>query len=253
MIRAFVVDDEPLAVRRLVRMLEETGRVRIAGSSIDPVDALAALRENPADVLFLDIHMPGLTGFEMLEQLEAQPIVVFTTAYDQYALQAFQVNSVDYLLKPVEERHLTRALDKIERLRQQPAAPGEWRAMLEHLQSAIQPRPEWPERIASRLGDRIHVLELEAVTHFFAEDKLTYAATEAKRYVVDHTISDLERKLDQRRFCRIHRATLLNLAWIKEVDAWFGGRLLVRLKDAKATELQVARDRVQELRKRLGL
>ncbi len=257
MIRAFVVDDEPLAVRRLKRMLDETGRVEVAGSSSDPVDALAALGETPVDVLFLDIQMPGMTGFEMLGMMDPQPMVVFTTAYDRYALQAFEVNSIDYLLKPIEERHLTRALDKIERLRGSAAAAPDWKALVAQLAGALrQPGTtlvaEYPERIASRLGDRIHILDLARVTHFFAQEKLTYAATEGKSHVVDHTVSDLEQKLDPHCFFRIHRSTLLNLAWVKELDAWFGGRVLVRLKDAKGTELQVARERVQELKKRLG-
>jgi two-component system LytT family response regulator len=258
MIRAFVVDDEPLAVRRLKRMLEETGRVEVAGSSSDPVDALAALAESKIDVLFLDIQMPGMTGFEMLGMIDSQPLVVFTTAYNQYALQAFEVNSIDYLLKPIEARHLDRALDKIERLRASAAASTpDWTALLAQLAGALrQPGSglvtEYPERIASRLGDRIHILDLARVTHFFAQEKLTYAAAEGKNHVVDHTVSDLEQKLDPHHFFRIHRSTLLNLAWVKEVDAWFGGRVLVRLKDAKSTELQVARERVQELKKRLG-
>lgn len=257
MIRAFVVDDEPLAVRRLKRMLDETGRVEVAGSSSDPVDALAALAETAVDVLFLDIQMPGMTGFEMLGMMDRQPLVVFTTAYDQYALQAFEVNSIDYLLKPIEERHLTRALDKIERLHASAAAAPDWKAVLAQLAGALrQPGgglgAEYPERIASRLGDRIHILELAKVTHFFAQEKLTYAAMEGKSHVVDHTVSDLEQKLDPHHFFRIHRSTLLNLAWVKELDAWFGGRVLVRLKDGKSTELQVARERVQELKKRLG-
>lgn len=245
MIRAFVLDDEPLAVKRLCRMLRETGRVDIAGSATDPVEAVTVLRESPPDVLFLDIQMPGMTGFEILRELEPQPLVVFTTAYDQYALRAFEVNSVDYLLKPVEPAHLARALDKIERRQ---TAPPDWKALVAALQ-----RPEYPERIASRLGERIHILDLAKVTHFFAQDKLTFAATEGKEYVVDHTVADLERKLDPKQFCRIHRSTLVNLAWVKEVDAWFGGKALVRLKDAKSTELQAARDRTGELRKRLGL
>jgi DNA-binding LytR/AlgR family response regulator len=257
MIRAFVVDDEPLAVRRLKRMLDETGRVEVAGSSSDPVDALAALGETPVDVLFLDIQMPGMTGFEMLGMMDPQPLVVFTTAYDRYALQAFEVNSIDYLLKPIEERHLARALDKIERLRGSAVAAPDWKALVAQLAGALrQPgtalAPEYPERIASRLGDRIHILDLAEVTHFFAQEKLTYAAAEGKSHVVDHTVSDLEQKLDPHCFFRIHRSTLLNLAWVKELDAWFGGRVLVRLKDAKGTELQVARERVQELKKRLG-
>jgi two-component system LytT family response regulator len=247
MIRAFVVDDEPLAVKRLSRMLRETGRVEVVGGASDPVDALAALSSVSVDALFLDIQMPGMTGFEMLAMLDPQPMVVFTTAYDQYALQAFEVNSVDYLLKPIEERHLARALDKIERLRAAPGPPPDWKALLSQLAAG-----GYPERIASRLGERIQILELAHVTHFFAHDKLTYAATEAKNYVVDYTVSDLEQKLSPRSFCRIHRSTLVNLAWVKEVDAWFGGRVLVRLKDAKSTELQVARERVSELKKRLS-
>jgi len=255
MMRAFVVDDEPLAVKRLVRMLQETGRVEVTGSSTDPVDALAALSEKPPEVLFLDIQMPGINGFEMLRMLEPQPLVVFTTAFDQYALQAFEVNSIDYLLKPVEERRLARALDKIERLRAAPRPAPEWNAMLNQLAQAMRQHPgrEYPERIASRVGERIHLLDLAKVAYFFAQDKLTYAATEGKNYVVDHTIAELEETLGPRRFCRIHRSSLLNLAWAKEVDAWFGGRFLVRLKDAKGTELQVARERTAELKKRLGI
>ena len=253
--RAFVVDDEPLAVKRLSRMLEATGRVQVAGTSTDPVDALAALTEKPPDVLFLDIQMPGMTGFEMLGMLDPQPLTVFTTAYDQYALQAFEVNSIDYLLKPVEERHLERALDKIERLRSTPAEAPEWKGMLSQLAEAMRQAkpPEYPERIASRLGDRIQILDLAKVTHFFARDKLTYAAAEGKNYVVDHTISDLEQRLDPKQFCRIHRATLVNLAWVKELDAWFAGRAILRLRDTKGTELQVARERVPELKKHLGI
>lgn len=257
MMRAFVVDDEPLAVKRLCRMLAETGRVAVVGTSTDPVDALAALTGNPPgvlfDVLFLDIQMPGMNGFEMLAKLDPQPIVIFTTAYDQYALQAFQVNSIDYLLKPVEERHLLRALDKIERLRAVPPPP-EWKSVLAQLAAAMrQPAgQQYPERISSRLGERIQLLEVARITHFFARDKLTFAATDGKSYVVDHTVAELEDKLDPRQFVRIHRSTLVNIAWVREIDAWFGGKLLVRLKDSKATELQVARDRVAELKQRIG-
>jgi len=254
MMRAFVVDDEALAVKRLCRMLAETGRVEVAGTSTDPVDALAALAGDTPDVLFLDIQMPGMNGFEMLARMDPQPVVIFTTAYDQYALQAFEVNSIDYLLKPVTERHLLRALDKIERLRGGPATPPEWQKVLAQLAGALG-KPggvAYPERIASRLGERIHLLEVARITHCFAHDKLTYAAMDGKNYVVDHTVAELEEKLDPRQFARIHRSTLVNIAWVREIDAWFGGKLLVRLKDAKATELQVARDRVAELKQRVG-
>jgi two-component system LytT family response regulator len=250
MMQAFVLDDEPLAVRRLSRMLVDTGRVEIAGTGSDPVDAVEWLSAHKVDVLFLDIQMPGMDGFEALSMLNPQPLVVFTTAYDQYALQAFEVNSIDYLLKPIEERHLLRALDKIERLK----GGGISQDLASQLASLLQSRqPAYPERIATRLGERIQFLDLDQVTHFFAKDKLTYAATKTKNYVVGYTISELEQKLNPKHFCRIHRSTLLNLAYVLELDAWFEGRVLARLKDEKRTELQVSRDRAQELKKRLGV
>src|SRR5262245_63766853 len=116
MIRAYVVDDERLAVQRLTRLLTETGRVRVVGSTTDPGEAVVALNHQPVDALFLDIQMPGLTGFDLLEQLARPPVVVFTTAYDAYALNAFEASAIDYLLKPIEPERLVRALDKIERL-----------------------------------------------------------------------------------------------------------------------------------------
>jgi two-component system LytT family response regulator len=250
MMQAFVLDDEPLAVRRLGRMLAETGRVEVAGTSSDPVDAVEWLSSNKVDVLFLDIQMPGMDGFEALSMLNPQPLVVFTTAYDQFALRAFEVNSIDYLLKPIEERHLVRALDKIERMR----SGGIPQDLASQLASLLQSRqPTYPERIASRVGERLQFLDLDQVTHFFARDKLTYAATKAKNHVVGYTISELEQKLNPKQFCRIHRSTLLNMAYVLELDAWFEGRVLARLKDEKRTELQVSRDRVQELKKRMGI
>ena len=247
--RAFVLDDEPLAVRRLRRMLEESGRVEVAGAASDPVNAVEWLSANKVDVLFLDIQMPGLNGFETLAKLDPQPLVVFTTAYDQYALEAFEQNSIDYLLKPIEERHMRRALDKIDRLRAGSLAPDIASQLAALLQSQ---RPAYPGRVSTRLGDRLQFLDLEQITHFYARDKLTFAATKAKNHVVSYTISELEQKLEPGQFCRIHRSTLLNLAYVQELDTWFGGRAVARLKDEKHTELQVSRDRVQELKRRLG-
>src|SRR5580704_7482895 len=251
--RAFLVDDEALALKRLSRMLAATGRVDIAGTHTDPVEAVERIMKLKPDVLFLDIEMPGLTGFEMLAKLDPQPVVVFTTAYDQYALKAFGVNSVDYLLKPIEQAQLERALDKIERMRGGGEPRQQIHELLERLSSVAAAQPDYPARIASRIGERVEFVELSRVTHFFAADKLTYAATSAKDYVVDHTIQELEQKLDPRKFIRIHRATLLNLDSVYDLHAMFAGRMLVRLKDEKKTELTVSRDRVKPLKQRLGI
>ena len=262
MLKTFIVDDEPLALERLRRMLQATGRVEIAGACSDPVEAVEQIRWSRPQLLFLDIHMPELTGFELLAELEQQqPLVVFTTAYDQHALEAFQVNSIDYLLKPIEPAHLERALAKAERMFAQagPAeAPPDLRALLAQLGSAIGPGtaaalPRWIERIASRTGDKLELVDLSRVTHFYASDKLTYAATAERSYTVDPSITELESKLDPARFVRIHRATILNLDHLRELHTWFGGKMVARLKDAKKTELAVSRDRVRALKDRLGV
>ena len=253
-LRAYLVDDEPLALARLRRLLEDSGRVEVIGSTTRPEEAVTALMADPPDVCFLDIQMPGLSGFDVLERLARQPIVIFTTAYDKYALKAFGVNSVDYLLKPVELVALERSLAKVEALLGlgRPAPP-DLRSLLRQVADSLrEERPEHIERIASRLGDRIRFLDLEQVTHFFSEDKLTYAVCEGKAYCVDHAIVELEKKLDPRKFFRIHRSTVVNLAWIKEVASLPGGALNVRLKDAVNTDLIVARDRARAFKARVG-
>jgi two-component system LytT family response regulator len=250
MIRAYIVDDEPLAVKRLVRMLEATGRVEIAGSTTDPEAALAFLNTHAVDALFLDIQMPALTGFELLEQLETQPLVVFTTAYDRYALNAFDVNSIDYLLKPVEPERLDRALDKLQRLATGPAT--DVRALARELAAQLAPHRKL-ERIASRVGERTTVLDVARISHFTAKDKLTFATVNGREHVVDYTLTDLEERLDARRFVRIHRATLVNIGFVQELFPAVDGGVLVRLKDEGKTELSVARDRVRDLKERLGI
>jgi two-component system LytT family response regulator len=253
-LRAYLVDDEPLALERLRRLLEHTERVKVTGSTTEPEEAVAALTADPPDVCFLDIQMPRLNGFEVLARLSSQPMVVFTTAYDQYALKAFGVNTIDYLLKPVEPESLERALNKVERLRAlgQLAQP-DLQVLLKQLTDSLRDtKPEYPDRIASRLGDRLWFLDLDRVAYFYAEDKLTYAVSEGKAHCVDYAIAQLERKLDPRKFLRIHRSTVVNAIWIKEVTSLPGGGLNVRLKDARNTDLTVARDRAREFKARIG-
>ena len=254
-LRAYLVDDEPLALDRLRRLLAKTGRVEVVGSTTKPEEAVAGLTAAMPDVCFLDIQMPRLSGFDVLARLPEQPIVIFTTAYDQYALQAFSVNSVDYLLKPVEPEALARALDKVEHLRgSRGGTQPDLQALLRQIAEAVgHPQAEYPDRIASRLGDRLWFLDLDRVTHFYAQDKLTWAVAEGKPWCVDSAIAQLEKKLDPKKFVRIHRATLVNLAWVREVAPLPGGALNVRLKDAKGTDLTVARDRAHAFRSLVGM
>lgn len=251
--RAYLVDDEPLALKRLARMLEDTGRVEIAGTSVDPVEAVEQLRREPCDVLFTDIEMPDLSGFAMLARMNPQPLVVFTTAYSQYALQAFEVHSVDYLLKPIDAKQLERSLAKLERIRGGTEPRPALEKLLEQLASALPEQRRFPTRLPSRLGDRIEFVDVARVTHFYANEKLTYASTPKKDFVVDYTVAELEAALDPAKFVRIHRSTIVNLDFVREMYSWFSERLIVRMNDGKDTELTVARDRVRTLKDRLGL
>jgi two-component system LytT family response regulator len=249
-ITACVVDDEPLAVSRLVRMLEKSGRVTVVARTSDPAAASALVSEHSPDVLFLAVEMPELDGFELLERLEAVPLVVFTTAFDQYALAAFETNSVDYLVKPIEAERLDRALDKIDRLRG--GKPPDVRALARELAAQLA-RPRPIDRLPSRVGERTLLLDVSRVTHFTARDRLTFATVAGREHLVDQTLAQLEAALDPERFVRIHRTTIVNLSAVSELDRWVDGGMLVRLRDERKTELPVARDRVRGLKERLRM
>ena len=243
--RVYLVDDEELAIKRLSRLLEASGKVEIVGSTTDPLTALEFLEHNTVDAVFLDIQMPEITGFELLGRLREHPPVIFTTAYDEFALKAFEVNSIDYLLKPVETKRLDQALAKLERMTS--ADRPDLGALLRTLSKA-QPAPP-KKRIASRVGERVVFVELDAVTHFQARDKLTYAVTASKEHVVDETIAQLEATLDPSLFVRIHRSTIVNIEQVAEVRTSVGGRLTLRMKNG--VDLPVSRDRTRDLRTRL--
>lgn len=257
-LRAYLVDDEVLAINRLAKLLKETPFINIVGSTTDPETALAFLQRENVDLLFLDIQMPGMNGFELLAKLSSQPLVIFTTAYDKYALKAFDVNSLDYLLKPIDPRHLQRALNKFSQF--------STKAELWDLKSQFQkrfselaekylpPPPSALNRIGYRSGDGLVFIDLDKITHFYAEEKVTFAATsEGKKHIVDFTITELEQKLAANSFVRIHRSTLVNLAFVHELHRWFGGRMRVHLNDKNRTELTVARKQVNQVKERLGL
>ncbi|HEX8235408.1 MAG TPA: LytTR family DNA-binding domain-containing protein [Abditibacteriaceae bacterium] len=269
LLRGYLLDDEPLALRRLTRLLQASGRVEIVGSSTDPETALSELSAASTnqtgltalqiDVLFLDIEMPRMNGFEFLSALSIQPRVIFTTAYDRYALRAFEVNSIDYLLKPIDAPQLERALSKIEAPRLNAIAPSSDFALQPQFEAVVRrlthefysTSARFPSRIASKLGDKVRFIPLTQVTHFLARNKLTYAVTSQHEYSVDYSITELESKLDPVKFVRVHRSVLLNLDYIHEIHSLLGGRALIYLDDAKRTTITAARDRVAALREHL--
>ena len=254
-LRAYIVDDEPGALKQVVQSLKATGRVDVVGTATSAETALIEIPARDVEALFLDIHMPGMTGFELLQRLTTSPLVVFVTAFDDYALQAFEAAAVDYLLKPVKRERVERTLERLASRRADPGTAGV-QAVLERLARHYRDArgPVYADRISVDLGQqRTQLVETAKITHFLAQGKGTLAVTATGSHLVDHALGELEDRLDPRHFVRIHRSAIVNLAWVGEVRPELGGRLVVRLKDAGQTELQVARDRARAFKERLVL
>jgi two-component system, LytTR family, response regulator len=251
-----VVDDEPAAVRALVRLLKETGRVEVVSTAPGADEALALPGWAEVDVAFLDIVMPGMTGIELARRLPGNPLVVFVTGYDGYAEQAFRVNAVDFLRKPVAPAQLEETLDRLEGRVADPTRQGA-RVMAEqvarYLQAGTGPGATGRlEHVGGRVGASVKIMDLAVITNFVSEDRLVYAMTTTKeRQVVDPSLDELERRLDPARWVRIHRTCIVNLAHAELIPGLFGRGTVMRLKDG--TELDVARERVRALIERLGL
>lgn len=249
-VRAIVVDDEPLARKRLRKLLEQHAEVEVLAEAASGEDAVAAIDEHRPALVFLDIELPDFNGFEVLRRLEHRPQVIFTTGYDRYAVQAFEAAGIDYLLKPIEPEKLARAVGKVENLRDRSEDDFEQRVEALLRSWHIQPAAKlYVERIAVRLGERILLIDVKNVTHFFAREKYVFARTIAgKEHIVSQTIAELEEQLDPQFFVRVHRATLVNVRHIREIQVWFGGKYRLLLEDKDATEVVVSKNMAKKLK-----
>jgi two-component system LytT family response regulator len=243
------VDDEPLARKRLRRLLQDHPEISVVGEAADGASACRVIEELAPDVVFLDVQMPGLSGFEVLAQLRRRPRIVFVTAYDEFAVRAFEEQALDYLLKPVEVARLARAVERISNL-SSPSQEDETR--FERLLEAVTRRRTGGRRIAVRSGAKVTLIEPDAIVFCRAEDKYTVLYTADGEHVADLTIEDLEQMLDRELFLRIHRSTIVNLGIVRDLTAVEGGRFLVTLKDSKETQLYASRSGAKALRQRLG-
>jgi len=264
-IRALLVDDEPLARKRLRTLLAKHPRVEIVGEAANGEEACLLVETLRPDLLFLDIQMPGGSGFEVLAQLQLQsqsqqsqqqqppprprPRIIFVTAHDEFAVQAFDAQALDYLLKPVEPERLARALARLDEV--STAEPAD--ARLDRLLASLgQPKPLL-RRIPVRRGARIALVDVLHAAFFRAEDKYTVLYTSDADHVIDRTIDELEQSLDPEQFLRIHRAAIVNVGFVQELTAVDGGRFLVALSDTRHTRLYASRTGAKTLRERLGL
>ncbi len=259
-LRVLVVDDEQLAREELCFLLGQAGGIDIAGQAKDGVEALRLSGELKPDVVFLDVQMPGLTGFEVARRLllvDAPPQLVFVTAFDQYAIDAFSVNAVDYVLKPVDADRLEQTLERV-RQRVVPQSPSTQLpispADLERVVEAVQARQGRRDQLAVRVGERFILVQAEEVVHASVIDETIIVATQTIAGTSNYrTLDELQTRLDPAVFWRVHRSHLVNITKIKEIVPWFSRNYLLKMKDAKTTEIPVSRAQTRRLKDHLQL
>jgi len=259
LIRALVVDDEDPAREELCFLLAGLSGVEVAGQAANGPEALKAVDALSPDLVLLDIQMPGLTGFEVARRLLARgdtPYVVFVTAFDQYAIEAFNVNAVDYLLKPVEPTRLAEAVDRARRRisAERQGAGAVDPAALERLAEMVRRRTPYLQQLALKVGERFLLVQVDDIVHAsLVDDAITVVTSNLTGTSNDRTLDELQARLDPAMFWRVHRSHLVNINKIKEIVPWFSRNYILKMKDAKATEIPVSRSQTRRLREYLRL
>jgi DNA-binding LytR/AlgR family response regulator len=254
-LRAVVADDEQLAREELCFLLDQIDGITVIGQAADGVTALDEIGRLAPDVAFLDVQMPGLTGFEVARRMAERggtgPGVIFVTAYDQRAIEAFEVNAIDYLLKPVDVQRLEQAVDRARQRR------GEGRPLagqLDQLVRLMAGQKDRREQVAVKVNDRFVLVQADDIIHAsLVEDSITIVTGQVSGTSNDRTLDELQARLDPEVFWRVHRSHLVNINKVKEIVPWFSRNYILRMTDAKATEIPVSRSQTKRLRDYLKL
>ena len=224
--KALIVDDERLARTELKRLLTPFKDIKVVGEAVNADDALEKIQELKPELVFLDIQMPGKTGFEMLEELDSVPTIIFVTAYDEYALKAFEYNALDYLLKPIEPKRLEETVNKlIEKNRKKTVHELEKEVLAES------------DQVFVKDGEKCWFVKLEHVRLFESEGNYVRIYFDDNKPLILRTLNYLDERLDDKVFFRANRKHIVNLKWINSIEPWLNGGLLVKLKDGQKVEV----------------
>jgi len=223
--KALVIDDERLARKELIKLLEEHPSIEVVGEAMNADEAEKMIEEHNPDLLFLDIQMPGKNGFQLLESLDSVPLVIFTTAYDEFALKAFEVNAMDYLLKPIQPERLSEAVHKV--VEKEKIKSGHAQEKKLGLQ----------DRVFVRDGDRCWFVSLADVRMFESDGNYIKVYFENNKPMIHKSLNALDEKLDERVFFRASRKHIVNLSWVEGIETWFNGGLVVKLRGGDKVEV----------------
>jgi two-component system, LytTR family, response regulator len=243
-LRALIVDDEELARQLLREYAENTGGVEIVAECANGFDAVKTIGELKPDLVFLDVQMPKLDGFEVLELIDPPPAVIFVTAYDQYAMRAFDEHAVDYLLKPFHLDRFKKALDRARTRLGEPMPPPA------QLADAARPPDQKLERIVVKDGSKVQIIPVNRLDYVKAEDDYIVLSSENRKYLKQQTISSIEKQLDPANFARIHRSYIVNLERIMRIEPYTKDSRVVVLRDG--TQIPLSRSGLTRLKAVLG-
>lgn len=234
-ISTVVVDDEELARKRVIHLLKKDKEIQVVASCENGEEAVKIIREKRPDLIFLDIQMPEVGGFDVLNKVALEgysPTVVFITAHDQYALRAFEVRAADYLLKPFDEQRFFKALQRSKReLRKNQVEM--LREKMNELINELGPSPEYLSRIMVKTSDRVRFLKVEEIDWIEASGNYVCIYSDGKKYLIRETMNNMEAKLNPDHFFRVHRSTIINLNKVKELEQWYHGDYLIVMEDGK--------------------
>ncbi len=245
--RTLIADDEQPARDRLKNLLAtHADQIELIGEAVNGLECLELIDRLKPDLVFLDIQMPGLNGFEVLQQTNHSPVVIFCTAYDEFALQAFETNSIDYIVKPVKAERIQKSIEKLDSLKRH----SDKQELLRIIESYISQAPKKEiTSIPVKLGDRMLFVRIEDVSYFSAEEKyVTIFTKDGKTYLCDFPLKSLEEKLGEA-FLRIHRSLLVNVKRIKEINKHFNSCFIIKIDDVTQTRLQSGRGYYEQVKK----
>ena len=247
--KVLIVEDESMAAKRLTNLLLKLEPDIEILDQLDSVKtAVKWLSNNQADLLFFDIQLADGLSFEILNQVNIQTPIIFTTAFDEYAIKAFKVNSIDYLLKPIDPVELKHALEKFHQNFKQPETQQPNMAMLEQAMKML--TKQYKERFVVKIGEHIHTIPVSDTAYFFSQDKATFLVTEEKkRYIIDYTLEEVEGLIDPQDFFRINRKYLVSMRAVKDIVSYTNSRLRIILHQSDEMDAIVSRERVQDFKK----
>ena len=257
--KVLIIEDEELAVKKLRKTLESVdSSAEVVGVADSIRSSVTWLQQNPApDLILMDIELADGQSFEIFDKVEVKSTVIFTTSYDEYALKAFKVNSVDYLLKPIQKEDLQVALNKLKTMKTMygslPSAdPLNVENLVKELQQKLQPK-EFRKRFLVKHAQKLVSVEVDEIAYFYSDGRLNFFKTlDNKKFVVDYTMDELEEMLDPEKYFRISRSFYVSIASIDQIHDYFGNRLMLHLKPAVDKESIVSREKVTDFKKWMG-